>query len=153
MALNNFKYNFSLVGTPIGDSYLPKNEEQRRLYYTIIPVHVFNTKSHLTASFLFRFILHPAFNLLMKNLNDSIHYEADLVRLSIIFGMSIYLSILFLCYLICWRPFESKLNVTIFKTKKMLCIIPKEVLMAIKNINVLLALDNTAFLNNQAIER
>ena len=53
-------------------------------------------------------------------------------------------------YLLYWRPFETKLDKDIYKTKNMLSIIPKEVIASLKNINNLLNLGSTSISSVQA---
>ena len=53
-------------------------------------------------------------------------------------------------YLLYWRPFVTKLDKDIYKTKNMLSIIPKEVIASLKNINNLLNLGSTSISSVQA---
>ena len=52
-------------------------------------------------------------------------------------------AILILLYIFIWKRHEASLNETIYKTKKMLSIIPVETLMKVKNIAKLLGIEGS----------
>ena len=60
-----------------------------------------------------------------------------------------YLSLCFILFLFIWLPFLNNLNSLIYKTKKMLSIIPKEVLASIENIEKLLDLNKNNIPNQK----
>lgn len=143
----SFRYNFTLVGTPIGDSYWPSDAFIKEVYRAYAPVNIFNSVDYLTLSFLLKFIIMPAFLYILNNVDSAIEYETVIVQMvtliTIICNIVIYLVI----YFSVWKPFEMRLNNAIYKTKNMLSIIPIEVLVSIKNIDILLEIDRSSFIN------
>lgn len=135
-----FKYNFTLVNTPIGESYWPEGFLQF-IYSINAPVNIFNSPDYFTFVFMLRFIIIPAFMSILNNLYYAIEYEAKIVEKVILVLISFYLVSYLVVYISIWKPFEMRLNNAIYKTKNMLSIIPIEVLVSIKNIDVLLEID------------
>lgn len=141
-----FKYNFTLVNTPIGDSYWP--EGFLKFIYSInAPVNIFNSGDYFTFVFMFKFIIIPAFISILNSLYFAIEYEANIVEKVILVFILFYLVIYLVFYISIWKPFEMRLNNAIYKTKNMLSIIPIEVLVTIKNIDVLLEIDRSSLIN------
>jgi hypothetical protein len=74
-----------------------------------------------------------------------------LKRIKFIFVLlfSIYMSFVFLVFFFYWIPYVRNLNKVIFKTKSLLSIIPKEVLINIREIYTLLGIDDKSFKNKE----
>jgi ABC-type proline/glycine betaine transport system permease subunit len=65
------------------------------------------------------------------------------MKLTFILVLAAFLGVVVVVYFGVWVPFEKQLNQTIYKTKNMLCIIPKEVLASLTNIHKLLDIGQT----------
>lgn len=141
----NFEFNFTLVGTEIGDSYWPESALLGLIYWGKLPIHIFTYKGYSTATFLFRFIIRPAFAYLSDKLHKVIMYEELLIVKHLMIAIGCTLLGILIVYIFIWKPFENRLNKSIYKTKNMLALIPNKVLVTIKNIDVLLGLDKNAF--------
>ena len=137
---NNFVYNLTLIGTEEEAKLWPTNKRLQRQYKQGHPITIFNQKSNIRLYFIFRFILYSAFSD-FSNLISTIGKQTtdDNIRLNLVFT-SIFAIVITLEYLIGWKLYENQIEEEIFKTKKMLSIIPIEALMKVNNIEKLLHL-------------
>lgn len=85
----------------------------------------------------------PAYNYLISLLTTTMIDNFNLVQTIIIGAFILIMAIISVCYFFVWIPFENNLNLTIYKTKKMLSILPKEVLAKISNIQKLLEIETS----------
>lgn len=85
-----------------------------------------------------RFVVNPSIDFLCGKLNDSIASINDSLELFVIIYYIILICVVMFCYFGYWVRFLNKLNQTIYKTKNMLYIIPKEVLASLTTIPKLL---------------
>ena len=83
-------------------------------------------------------VVNPAFDFLCDFLLDSINSTYTSLQMFIIVYFVALIVIIFLVYIGYWRSFLNELKTTIYKTKNMLSIIPKEVLASLSTIPKLL---------------
>ena len=78
----------------------------------------------------------------LDNLFDAIHVAfEDTLRIWLIINI-VFIIVVFLGFTAFWLPFVLGENETIYKTKNMLSIIPKEVLFTLPHINIMLGIDD-----------
>ena len=78
----------------------------------------------------------------LDNLFDAIHLAFDNTsRISIVINV-VFIGVVFLGFFALWLPFVLGENETIYKTKNMLSIIPKEVLITLPHINIMLGIED-----------
>ncbi len=128
----NFTYNNTLIGSEF-DISLSDND-----YISNDPFQIFNDPTHMNLIILTRYLLRPAYAALKNQLKISISGSMSTFETLYIIIFSVFLTGVVVTYLFIWRPFEDSLNQTIYKTKNMLQIIPKEVLASLSNIHKLL---------------
>ena len=135
------KVNLTLKGTNLYDENYPINftiDEQN-------PINYFNNEKVKTITIIFLNFLEPFFfqlkDLFLDCIEDFIYSFKKFINIYIF----IYFSILLLVFFFIWIPLISELNNILHKTKKMLSIIPKEVLSNINNI--------TKYLNIRVLEK
>ncbi len=135
------KVNLTLKGTNLYDENYPINftiNEQN-------PINYFNNEKIKTIAIIFLNFLEPFFfqlkDLFLNCIEDFINSFKKFINIYIF----IYFSILLSAFFFIWIPLISELNNILHKTKKMLSIIPKEVLSNIKNI--------TKYLNIRVLEK
>jgi len=90
---------------------------------------------------IFVHLLQPAYTNLMYMLSTMMIDNFNFFHSITIGAFGLFFAIITICYFFVWIPFENGQNLTIYKTKKMLSILPKEVLAKISNIHKLLEID------------
>ena len=147
-----FKYNLTLLGTELQNSLVPKYPPVfARIYFIAHPFFIFNTESNIQINFIFKFILVPVFYNLFNNIR-SISYTKTYMLYLFVIPSAVFMFVMILVYIIVWKRFEVKLDETIFKTKKMLTIIPIETLIKVKHIKELLNIENdNELIDNETI--
>ena len=146
-----FKYNLTLLGTELQNSLVPNHPILSRIYYISHPFFIFNNKENIQINFIFKFILVPVFYNLFNNIR-SISYTKTYMLYVFVIPSAVFMFVMILVYIIVWKRFELKLDETIFKTKKMLTIIPIETLTKVKHIKELLNIENdNELLDNETI--
>ena len=144
-ALYNFTYNESLKGTP-GESkhYYPfkDDEEKMAIYNRYNPVLILQEDTHKTAVIIYRFVVMKVVQSALDNLFDAIHVAFDeTIEISYVINI-VFMVVVFIGFFAMWLPFVLGENETIYKTKNMLSIIPKEVLFTLPHINIMLGIDD-----------
>ena len=139
-----FQYNLSLLGL---DNYTllnsNLNEEELIEYKKYHPINILNSTELKELEVINEFFFLPIFNLILNELDDAIIKNFDKRKL-ITVGMSIiYISFFVIIYLFVWQRYVESLNMVIYKTKKMLAIIPKDILAGLTTIQKLLDIKNT----------
>jgi len=141
--LYNFIYNLTLTGTNQGDKYIPKNETLLKLYEYAHPMNIFNLENNRRIFFLLTDIMIPAYSDVYDLLiSHAVFDSSSIIKYELYVNCSI-VGILIILYLFVWKRHELGLNETIYKTKKMLSIIPVETLMKVKNIAKLLGIEGS----------
>ena len=140
--------NLTLTGTEIGKKNWPNTEPELSNYIKNDPINYFNMDYMKNMNIMFSNII-LSFDRLLNNLMaDYLKIFLKETRIPYLILLISYLCLCCVLFLFIWMPFVSNLNSIIYKTKKMLSIIPKEVLMSIGNIETLLDI-NKSNVNNQ----
>ena len=141
----NFTYNESLIGTKWQDLHyrgFSNNQTMRDLYNRYNPVLILNETTHKTANIIYRFVIMKVVQSALDNLFDAIHVAFDdTIKIGLIINI-IFIVVVFVGFTTLWLPFVLGENETIFKTKNMLSIIPREVLFTLPHINIMLGIDD-----------
>ena len=138
---NKFQYNLTLVGTGVDDAYWPSDATLAKKYEEIHPIHLFNDKLHLNICVEFRFLLNPGFTELGSCIVElATNIRNKMVKIDF-GGLLAGLVVLVVVYRGIWMRYEEKIEEVIYKTKKMLSIIPIEELIKVKSIKKLLNLE------------
>ena len=140
----NFKYNLSLYGL---DNYSLLNsdltEEELIEYDKYHPLNILNSTELKEMEMINEYYFIPIFNLIMDQLDDAIVKNFDKRKLITVSMSIIYISFFVIIYLFVWQRYVESLNMVIYKTKKMLAIIPKDILAGLTTIQKLLDIKNT----------
>ena len=139
----NFVYNLTLFGTGQDIELIPKDEELLSLYYYAHPLNIFNLENNRRIFFILTDIMIPAYTDVYDLLISHAVFDSKSIFKYEIYVNSIIGGILIILYIFIWKRHESGLNETIYKTKKMLSIIPVETLIKIKNIAKLLGIEGS----------
>ena len=136
------KYNstlrFTIFESAIGNDDV-KNEE---LYKELDPIYLFNQESHKQSFIVFRHIIRVAGENIIKELMSNVNHQMkDNSKYGYIL-IFFFIGIVFFGFIFGWIPFEIGENETIYKTKNMLSIIPKELLTTLPHIKIMLGLEH-----------
>ena len=141
----NFTYNESLIGTAGETKHykdILNNSTLMEIYNSYNPVLILNETTHKTAVIIYRFVVMKVVQSALDNLFDAIHIAFDdTIRVGLIINI-IFIVVVFIGFTSLWLPFVLGENETIFKTKNMLSIIPREVLFTLPHINIMLGIDD-----------
>ena len=141
----NFTYNESLIGTAGETKHyanIMDNETLMEIYNSYNPVLILNETTHKTAIIIYRFVVMKIVQSALDNLFDAIHSAfEDTIRIGLIINI-VFIALVCIGFTALWLPFVLGENETIFKTKNMLSIIPKEVLFTLPHINIMLGIDD-----------
>ena len=144
-ALYNFTYNESLYKTPGETKHYEKylnDSEKYNLYKKNNPVLILQEDTHKIAVIIYRFVIMKVVQSALDNLFDAIHVAFDkTIEISYIINI-VFMVGVFIGFFAVWLPFVLGENETIYKTKNMLSIIPKEVLFTLPHINIMLGIDD-----------
>ena len=139
--LSNFTFNLTLTGTKEGKKLWPQGEDNQKIYQELDSIQEFLIDdNHLNTNILFIHLIIPYINVLSNNLSGAILKGLKNNKLLYIILTCFYIAVMISIYIFIWLPFQTNLSQTIFKTKNMLTIIPKEVLSELSNIHKLLDL-------------
>lgn len=133
-----FKYNYTLYGTKEYNDYIPEDESMKTEYQKYSPMILFNSNIHRHLAAMLRFYIRPSFDELIAQIMKGIIQNLDRIEKVINIGVFCNLSEIILLYFFVWIPFIRRLNTSIYKTKNMLTIIPRDVLASVWNIQKLL---------------
>ena len=138
-----FSYNLTLSGTDAADEEIPKDEECYQKWLDTHPLNIFNLENNRRIFFLLTDIMIPAYNdVYVLLISHAVFDSKYILKVELIVSCSIG-AVLILIYVFIWKRHEASLNETIYKTKKMLSIIPVETLMKVKNIAKLLGIEGS----------
>jgi len=147
----NFIYNLTLEGTSLADEDIPTNSTLQNIYYLYHPLNIFNTLENMELTYLFKFILIPVSDDVYTIIRSASYSKKHILKVYLwphivgtILGFFIF------CFF--WKKYEITLDKTIYKTKKMLGIIPIETLMKVKNIKKLLNIGNSKNMGKKEYE-
>ena len=136
------KYNstlkFTIFEDAIGNDDV-KNEEE---YKKLDPINLFNLESHKQSFIIFRNVIRIAAEKIISYLMSDVEKQMNnnsFIGYILIF---VFIGIVFFGFILGWIPFEIGENETIYKTKNMLSIIPKELLTTLPHIKIMLGLEH-----------
>ena len=136
---NNVDYDFNLtyLGTEQYKQQLPNDT-------SLLNIEDYNKDDvHLNMNIMFNHLIITNHNVLRDNFSNCVNTQLRSMKLTFILVLAAFLGVVVVVYFGVWVPFEKQLNQTIYKTKNMLCIIPKEVLASLTNIHKLLDIGQT----------
>ena len=140
----NFTYNESLVNTGYDNKHYKSFENdsvKMELYHKYNPALILQQDTHKTAVIIYRFVVMKVVQSALDNLFDAIHLAFDTtIKIGLIINI-VFIGVVFFGFFAMWLPFVMGENETIYKTKNMLSIIPKEVLLTLPHINIMLGID------------
>jgi hypothetical protein len=144
-----FNYNYSMYGTPYYEStYLPKDQHTLDIYLEYGPFSILNSNMHDKLRFNFQFLIIPSFTALFNDIMNGVYKNISNIQLLTLIQTSIEGAVLVVLFIFFWLKFIKSLNVSIYKTKNMLTIIPRDVLASVWNIRQLLDIESTNNNNN-----
>ena len=140
---NNTKVNnLTLMGTIMYNQSWPSDENELKQYILNDPINYFNNGILRNVSIFYRNFILTLYNDI-RNINKmSIDDYLNDINFRFILLFSLYITILSFIFLFYWLPFVRNLNNVLYKTKNLLSIIPKEVIMNISGIYALFGIEN-----------
>ena len=141
----NFSYNESLIGTPGANKHYKgyeNNTEKMNIYNKFNPALILQEDTHKVAVIIYRFVVMKVVQSALDNLFDAIHVAFDQTNENSYIINIVFMVVVFIGFFALWLPFVLGENETIYKTKNMLSIIPKEVLFTLPHINIMLGIDD-----------
>ena len=140
----NFTYNESLIGTEGETKHyesFKNNKTKMDLYKKYNPVLILNETTHKTAIIIYRFVVMKVVQSALDNLFDAIHLAFDdTIKIGLIINI-VFIVVVTIGFTSMWLPFVLGENETMYKTKNMLSIVPREVLFTLPHINIMLGID------------
>jgi len=136
---NKNYYNLSLVGTNFFYRNITNNTVE---FYKNGPISLFNGELMINLSIFYRNFIIPFYNQIKIINVESVNNYLDGIKLLFICIFASYLTFIVFLFFFFWIPYIRGLNRVIYKTKNLLSIIPKEVLMNIKEIYTLLGIED-----------
>ena len=142
-------YNLTLLGTKKYYEYYPKDPVKEKEFINEDPIHFFNSKTLNDLSIFYRNFMLPLYTQLRVINVDSIIDNLENIYFNLTLIFVLYMGIFFLIFVVYWVPFVHNLNQVLFRTKNLLSIIPKEVLMNINGIYSLFGIEDICLSNNE----
>ena len=113
-----------------------------QLYNRTNPALILQEDTHKITVIIYRYVVMKVVQSALDNLFDAIHVAFDTTsEISIIIN-AIFMGVVVVGFFAMWLPFVLGENETIYKTKNMLSIIPKEVLISLPHINIMLGIED-----------
>ena len=141
----NFTYNESLIGTAGETKHYESFKDdvaKMKIYNQYNPVLILNETTHKTAVIIYRFVVMKVVQSALDNLFDAIHLAfEETIKIGLIINIT-FIVVVTIGFTALWLPFVLGENETIYKTKNMLSIIPREVLFTLPHINIMLGIDD-----------
>ena len=141
--------NLTLMGTEQYINNWPTDPNELEKFSIRDPINIFNSDLLNDLSIFYRNFMIPLYTGLrvinIDTIQENLNETNNLYSLLFIVYISIF-SFIFFFY---WIPFVNNLNVVLYKTKNLLSIIPKEVLMNINGIYSLFGLEEMDLNNNE----
>ena len=112
------------------------------LYNQTNPALILQEETHKISVIIYRYVVMKVVQSALDNLFDAIHLAFDTTdKISLVIN-GIFICVVIIGFFAVWLPFVLGENETIYKTKKMLSIIPKEVLITLPHINIMLGIED-----------
>ena len=116
--------------------------EIMKLYNATNPALILQEETHKITVIIYRYVVMRVVQSALDNLFDAIHLAFDdTITISLIINC-IFIGVVVVGFFAMWLPFVLGENETIYKTKNMLSIIPKEVLITLPHINIMLGIED-----------
>ena len=125
---NNLNYLNIYYGTNLYYAYYPNDPEQIENYVNNNPFNVINDKYFYDLNILTEEVIKPAFLLVFIKFRDDIIDLFDKLNMYLKYLLNFYYILSLIYFIFYIPPYVFKINNDINKTKKMLNIIPKEIL-------------------------
>ena len=104
-------------------------------------ISILQNENHKMNVIIYRFVIMKVIGESLDNLFKAVRLNFDeTIKISFIINI-IFMLFVFIGFSVFWMPFVLGENETIYKTKNMLSIIPKEVLINLPDINSMLGID------------
>ena len=112
------------------------------LYNQTNPALILQEETHKISVIIYRYVVMKVVQSALDNLFDAIHLAFDITdKISLVIN-GIFICVVLIGFFAVWLPFVLGENETIYKTKNMLSIIPKEVLITLPHINIMLGIED-----------
>ena len=145
---NNFTYNESNFNTEKYKDYYEKNcngnltSERCKLYNETNPANVLKTDIHKRLLVVYQFVIEKTTNKIVVLLGNTMIKAFDQTGVISLIINIIFICVVFVGFAFLWLPFVHEEDETIYKTKNMLSIIPKEILVSLPHINTMIGIED-----------
>ena len=145
---NNFTYNESNFNTEKYKDYYEKNcngnltSERCKLYNETNPSNTLRTNRHKKLVIIYQYVLEKIATKLIEILDNTFEEAFNQTELISLIINIIFICVVFIGFAFVWLPFVHDEDETIYKTKNMLSIIPKEILVSLPHINTMIGIDD-----------
>jgi hypothetical protein len=138
----NITHNYTLLGSEFYDDIIPKNNVTKwTVFNNTEPMVIYNMTLHKNMIIINSFIFKTFFDKLTQETQKSIGNYNDLYSTILYISICFYLGIIVLFFVSGIVPFQINLSETIYKSKNMLSIIPKDVLATLPQVRKMLLID------------
>jgi hypothetical protein len=118
---SKFKFDLMLQNSALNNSYVFNNTLYNTTSVTptpsdlkqFDPFNIFNDDSVRDLGIVNRYLIRPAYEALLSQLEMSINNSVNTFQLIYVIVFSIFFASLVVIYLFVWRPFENNLNQTV----------------------------------------
>ena len=140
----NYTYNESYFNTEYYANYYADcmKEDNCTKYNETNPAQALSTDLHSRLLIVFKYVFVEISDKLLENLTQTINDAFDKTSVISLIINIIFMVVVFVGFCFVWLPFVAGENETIYKTKNMLSIIPKEILVTLPHINIMLGIDD-----------
>jgi len=112
------------------------------LYNQTNPALILQEETHKITVIIYRYVVMKVVQSALDNLFDAVHLAFDTTSKVCYIINGVFMVIVLIGFLSIWLPFVLGENETIYKTKNMLSIIPREVLITLPHINIMLGIED-----------
>jgi hypothetical protein len=112
------------------------------LYNQTNPALILQEETHKITVIIYRYVVMKVVQSALDNLFDAVHLAFDTTSKICYVINGVFMGVVLIGFLSIWLPFVLGENETIYKTKNMLSIIPKEVLITLPHINIMLGIED-----------
>ena len=128
---HNFNFFEILYNTQYYNNIIPSNEEDYKIYQTINPFNIYNEDKFKDLTVIIIFLMRPVFSNLIDNFLNATNNIFNDLNLIIQISKIILWIVLILFYILYLIPYIYIKNIELNRTKKMLEIIPKNIMIEI----------------------
>ena len=136
------KYNSTLKFTIFEDAIGNEDVKNDENYKQLDPINLFNLESHKQSFIIFRHIIKVSSENIISHLTKNVEKQMNSNSFIGYILIFVFIGVVFFGFILGWIPFEIGENETIYKTKNMLSIIPKELLTTLPHIKIMLGLEH-----------